>query len=226
MKILLLEDDLILSAELCRFFESNHIGCDKTYDGETFLRQVKNQKYDLYLLDINVPKINGLDVCRSIRNTDTTTPVIIISAYGDLEDKKDAFSRFADDYLVKPFHFEELLLRMNSLLRRKTTPENLEENIIKIADLTINNTERKVYRNGVEIPLTLKEFHLLVYMAEAQGRTVSKQQITENVWEQNFNTNTNTVEVYINFLRKKIDKGFDVKLIHTRPGFGYFLSPI
>jgi len=226
MNILLLEDDLILSAELCRFLESNHFTCDKIYDGETFLRQIRNNTYDFYLLDINVPKINGLDVCQTIRSFDKTTPIIIISAYGDLSDKKDAFTRLADDYLVKPFQFEELLLRMNSLLRRKAPSENNDQEIIRVDDLIINKTEQKVYRGGNEIALTLKEFQLLVFLAEAQGRTVSKQQITEHVWEHNFNTNTNTVEVYINFLRKKVDKDFKVKLIHTRSGFGYYLSPL
>lgn len=226
MNILLLEDDLILSAELCKFLESNHFTCDKIYDGETFLHQIKNSTYDLYLLDINVPKINGLDVCQTIRSFDKNTPIIIISAYGDLSDKKDAFDRLADDYLVKPFQFEELLLRINSLMRRKGLSKNVDQDIVRIDDLIINRTEQKVYRAGNEITLTLKEFQLLAYLAEAQGSTVSKQQITENVWEHNFNTNTNTVEVYINFLRKKIDKDFKVKLIHTRSGFGYYLSPL
>lgn len=226
MNILLLEDDLILSAELCKFLESNHFTCDKIYDGETFLRQIRDSSYDLYLLDINVPKINGLDVCQTVRSFDKNTPIIIISAYGDISDKKDAFTRLADDYLVKPFQFEELLLRMNSLMRRKAPSENNDQEIIRVDDLIINKTEQKVYRGGNEIGLTLKEFQLLVYLAEAQGRTVSKQQITEHVWEHNFNTNTNTVEVYINFLRKKVDKDFKVKLIHTRSGFGYYLSPL
>ena len=226
MNILLLEDDLILSAELCKFLESNEIICHKVFDGETFLREIKGKSYDLYLLDINVPKINGLDVCQTLRTFDKTTPIIILSAYGDITDKKDAFKRLADDYLVKPFQFEELLLRINSLLRRKVKTENVDLDIIRIDDLIINKTEQKVFRAGNEIALTLKEFQLLVYLAEAQGRTVSKQQITEHVWEHNFNTNTNTVEVYINFLRKKIDKDFKVKLIHTRSGFGYYLSPL
>jgi DNA-binding response OmpR family regulator len=166
MNILLLEDDLILSAELCKFLESNNFTCDKIYD-ETFLRQIRNSSYDLYLLDINVPKINGLDVCQTIRSFDKNTPIIIISAYGDLSDKKDAFT-LADDYLVKPFQFEELLLRINSLLRRKAPSENMDQEIIRIDDLIVNKTEQKVYRGGNEINLTLKEFQLLVYLAEAQ----------------------------------------------------------
>jgi DNA-binding response OmpR family regulator len=226
MKILLLEDDLVLSSELCKFLESYEFECQKVFDGEAFLKEVQNDSYDLYLLDINVPKINGLDVCQSVRKFDEKTPIIIISAFGDLSDKKEAFSRLADDYLVKPFQFEELMMRMNSLMRRNTSQDSVEKDKIIIEDLVIDKIQQKVFRQGNEIPLTVKEFQLLVFLAEAQGRTVSKQQITEQVWEHNFNTNTNTVEVYINFLRKKIDKDFDIKLIHTRSGYGYYLSVV
>ena len=225
MKILLLEDDLILSAELSKFLENNNFEVKKVYDGDLFLRELRQNQYDIYLLDINVPKINGLDVCEKIREEDKNTPIIMISAYGDLSDKKDAFNRLADDYLVKPFQFEELLMRMNSHLRRKSTSNTATDETITIDDLTINKTEQKVFRGGKEISLTVKEFQLLLLLAENPGRTFSKQQISELVWQHNFNTNTNTVEVYINFLRKKIDKDFDVKMIHTRSGFGYFLKP-
>lgn len=225
MRILLLEDDLILSAELSKFLEDNNFKVKRVYDGNLFLSEVKQNKYELFLLDINVPKTNGLEVCEKIREEDKNTPIIMISAYGDLSDKKDAFNRLADDYLVKPFQFEELLMRMNSLIRRRSSDKNVSEKIITIEDLKINKTEQKVFRKGKEIILTVKEFQLLLLLAENPGKTFSKQQISEMVWQHNFNTNTNTVEVYINFLRKKIDKGFDVKLIHTRSGFGYFLNP-
>ena len=225
MRILLLEDDLILSAELSKFLEDNNFDVKRVYDGNLFLSEVKQNNYELFLLDINVPKTNGLEVCEKIREEDKNTPIIMISAYGDLSDKKDAFNRLADDYLVKPFQFEELLMRMNSLIRRRSSDKNVSEKIITIEDLKINKTEQKVFRKGKEIILTVKEFQLLLLLAENPGKTFSKQQISEMVWQHNFNTNTNTVEVYINFLRKKIDKGFDVKLIHTRSGFGYFLNP-
>lgn len=224
MKLLILEDDLVLSEELAKFLTANDFTCDKVYDGEAFLEQAATQQYDFFLLDINVPKINGLEVCETVRSHDKTTPIIILSAYGELSDKKEAYSRLADDYLVKPFQFEELLLRINSLLRRNAPKEVAVDDAIIIGDLKINKTDHKVFRGDQEINLTVKEFQLLVFLAEAQGRTVSKQQITEQVWEHNFSTNTNTVEVYINFLRKKIDKDFAVKLIHTRSGFGYYLS--
>ena len=225
MRILLLEDDLILSAELSKFLEDNNFEVKRVYDGNLFLSEVKQNNYELFLLDINVPKTNGLEVCEKIREEDKNTPIIMISAYGDLSDKKDAFNRLADDYLVKPFQFEELLMRMNSLIRRRSSDKNVSEKVITIEDLKINKTEQKVFRKGKEIILTVKEFQLLLLLAENPGKTFSKQQISEMVWQHNFNTNTNTVEVYINFLRKKIDKGFDVRLIHTRSGFGYFLNP-
>ncbi len=223
-KILLLEDDLILSAELGKFLENNNFEVKKVYDGTMFLAEIVRASYDVYLLDINVPAISGLDICAAVREQDQQTPIIMISAYGDLEDKKEAFSRLADDYLVKPFQFEELLLRIQSLIRRKNTAETGTDEVIHVADLSINKTEQKVFRAGREITLTVKEFQLLLLLAENVGRTFSKQQISEQVWQHNFNTNTNTVEVYINFLRKKIDKDFDQKLIHTRSGFGYFLQ--
>ena len=220
-----MEDDLILSAELSKFLEDNNFEVKRVYDGNLFLSEVKQNNYELFLIDINVPKTNGLEVCEKIREEDKNTPIIMISAYGDLSDKKDAFNRLADDYLVKPFQFEELLMRMNSLIRRRSSDKNVSEKIITIEDLKINKTEQKVFRKGKEIIITVKEFQLLLLLAENPGKTFSKQQISEMVWQHNFNTNTNTVEVYINFLRKKIDKGFDVKLIHTRSGFGYFLNP-
>lgn len=220
-----MEDDLILSAELSKFLEDNNFEVKRVYDGNLFLSEVKQNNYELFLLDINVPKTNGLEVCEKIREEDKNTPIIMISAYGDLSDKKDAFNRLADDYLVKPFQFEELLMRMNSLIRRRSSDKNVSAKVITIEDLKINKTEQKVFRKGKEIILTVKEFQLLLLLAENPGKTFSKQQISEMVWQHNFNTNTNTVEVYINFLRKKIDKGFDVKLIHTRSGFGYFLNP-
>ncbi|MCJ8498693.1 response regulator transcription factor [Chryseobacterium salipaludis] len=223
-KILLLEDDLILSAELGKFLENNNFEVKKVYDGTMFLAEIVRASYDVYLLDINVPAMSGLDICAAVREQDEQTPIIMISAYGDLEDKKEAFNRLADDYLVKPFQFEELLLRIQSLIRRKNTAETGTDEVIYVADLSINKTEQKVFRAGREITLTVKEFQLLLLLAENVGRTFSKQQISEQVWQHNFNTNTNTVEVYINFLRKKIDKDFDQKLIHTRSGFGYFLQ--
>ena len=224
MNILLLEDDLILSSEISKFLEQKNTVCTKVYSGDQFVDQFKKDNYDVFLLDINVPNGNGLDICSMIRKEDVLVPILMISAYGELSDKMDAYNRYADDYLVKPFHFDELWMKINSLLRRTSKEE--PSDVIRIEDLVINKPQRKVTRSGKEITLTLKEFQLLVFLAEAEGKIVSKQEITEQVWEHNFNTNTNTVEVYINFLRKKIDKDISTKLIHTRSGFGYYMSSI
>lgn len=223
MKILLLEDDFKLSSEVRIFLADKEIECDVVYDGNLFLKQLKQSDYDLLILDINVPGMNGMEVCANVRNTDKVTPIIMLTAFGDIEDKVDAFNRGADDYLVKPFHFDELFIRIQSLMRRNQTPQAGDE-IIKVEDLEINISEMKVCRGEVQISLSPKEYQLLVLLAGAGGRTVSKQTISERVWDINFETGTNTIEVYINFLRKKIDRDFSPKLIHTRPGYGYYLK--
>ena len=225
MQVLLLEDDAVLSSEIALFLESKSIKTDKAEDGEIFLEMFSKKSYDVFLLDINVPKINGLDICKIIRETNSETPIIILSAYDGIEEKKEAFLRAADDYLVKPFLLEELLLRINSQMRR-LMPKTEEKEKIVVDDLEIFPQDSKVYRAGEEIVLTVKEFQLLVLLARANGRTLSKQYISDEVWKNQFQSTNNAIEVYINFLRKKIDKNFRTKLIHTRPGFGYYLSPL
>ena len=223
MKVLVLEDDLILSNEVVTYLKSMHIDCDAVFDGELFFRQINNTTYDLYILDINVPKLNGLDVCKKVRETDKKTPILMLTAYREIQDKLDAFTFGADDYLVKPFHFDELYVRLLSLHRRSTTKQE-DHQIIKIKDLEIDLDESKVKRNQEVIELTPKEFQLLVILAKAKGRTLSKNAIAEQIWDVHFESNLNTIEVYINFLRKKIDKNFEKKLILTRPGFGYYID--
>lgn len=222
-RILLLEDDPVLSNEISTFLKSKGFDCDCVFDGDVFFRQLNAGPYDLYLLDINVPRMNGLEVCKKLRATDQGTPIMILTAYGEIQDKFDAFERGADDYLVKPFHLEELYIRILALLRRSAHPQE-KRDTITVADLEIDLTEMKVKRAGQAIDLTPKEYHLLVFLAQAKGRTVSKQTIAEAVWDIHFETSLNTIEVYINFLRKKIDKDFPQKLIHTRPGYGYYLN--
>jgi DNA-binding response OmpR family regulator len=170
-----------------------------------------------------VPGVNGLEVCSLVRSKDKSTPIIMLTAFGQIEDKVEAFNKGADDYLVKPFHFDELFIRINSLMRRNQKPQHSDE-IIRVEDLEINVSEMRVSRADTEINLTPKEYQLLLLLARAKGKPVSKPSISDNVWDLNFETGTNTIEVYINFLRKKIDRNFDVKLIHTRPGFGYYLK--
>ncbi|KPM47429.1 response regulator transcription factor [Jiulongibacter sediminis] len=222
LKTLLLEDDLTLSREVKSFLNSRDIHCDVVYDGNTFARQLRNEEYDAFLLDINVPGSNGLEVCKHIREEGYQNPVIMLTAYGDIEDKKDAYSAGADDFLVKPFHLEELILRINSVLKRGV-PEKVQTEVLKVADLEIDLGTKKVSRAQKTIELTKKEFQLLLFLVKANGRVVSKQTIAEQIWDIHFETSLNTIEVYVNFLRRKIDKGHAVALIHTKPGFGYYL---
>lgn len=221
--ILLLEDDDILSKEIKKFLTKHDFQCNCVYDGTLVLKQFKLETYDLVILDINVPGINGLEVCKKMREVNTKVPILMLTAFSEVEDKVTAFNNGADDYLVKPFHFDELLIRIKSLLRRKETPQSLNDEIT-ISDLIINFSEMKVLRNDIEINLSPKEFKLLTILAKADGKVLSKNKIADELWDYNIETNQNTIEVYINFLRKKIDKNHDLKLIHTKVGYGYYLK--
>ncbi|MFD2942342.1 response regulator transcription factor [Flavobacterium notoginsengisoli] len=223
MKILLLEDDFTLSKEISTFFTSKGFECIPYYDGSLLLKKYFPYEYDLIVLDINVPGINGIEVCKGIRETDKKTPIIMLTAFSEIEDKLSSFDSGADDYLVKPFHFDELYARVQSLLRRKDVPQ-IVENKITINDLEILEDEMQVFRSGEEIKLTPKEFKLILILAHAKGKVLSKQFIAEKLWDYHIETNQNTIEVYINFLRKKIDKDHDTKLIRTKVGYGYYLS--
>ncbi len=221
--ILLLEDDYILSKEINTFLESNNFQCDCIFDGEFVISQFKLKDYDCIILDINVPGLNGIEVCKNLRTYNKQVPILMLTAFSEVTYKVSAFNSGADDYLVKPFHFDELLARLNALMRRKQFPQT-QMNFLKIADLVIESDEMRVTRNGVEINLSPKEYKLLTILAKSNGRVLSKNQIADELWDYNIETNQNTIEVYINFLRKKIDKNFLIKLIHTKIGYGYYLK--
>ena len=223
MTILLLEDDPILTKEISDFLRSKHVVCDHVYDGELFLKKIRNQSYDLFLLDINVPKVNGLELCKMIREKKSNASIIMTTAYGEIEEKSEAYESGADDYLVKPFLLEELWLRMQALERRKNKAL-IQVDTLSLGDLTIDNHQKLVMRNGKEIPLTPKEYKLLKILFDHKGMVMSKQQIADQLWDEHVETNLNTIEVYINFLRNKIDRGFEKKLIHTKVGFGYYIQ--
>jgi DNA-binding response OmpR family regulator len=221
-RILILEDDTTMAAEVASYLVNQGYSCRVVYDGALLFKEDLTQ-VDLYLLDINVPTYNGMQVCKKIREYDKTSPILMLTAYGAVSDKVKALEFGADDYLVKPFYFEELLARIKALLRRsKVIDEN--ELIYKVEDLLINATQMSVTRGDKKIALTPKEYKLLELLAASNGRIVSKQLIASKVWDSNFETGTNAIEVYINFLRTKVDKGFDHKLIHTKPGYGYYLK--
>lgn len=223
IKVLLLEDDHVLSNQIKMFLSEKNIFCDCAFDGDMFFKYLKSNNYDVYLLDVNVPKLNGIEVCKVIRNQDLITPILMTTAFGEVDDKVEAFGFGADDYLVKPFHLDEMYARILALNRRKSQPQH-KESYFDIADLKIYLEEKIVERGGEEIALTPKEFKLLSLLANANGRVLSKQQIADQLWDYHIETNHNTIEVYINFLRKKIDKNHEVKLIHTKVGYGYYLK--
>ncbi len=223
MKIVLLEDDYTLSNEIKKFFDSKSIFCNCIDDGLLFMDLFHSAGFDLVILDVNVPGINGIEICRKIRAENKTIPIIMLTAMGMLEDKLVAFENGANDYVIKPFHFEELLARVYSLTRSTEVNEDDQE-FYKIADLEIYTKNSKVLRGGQEISLTPKEFKLLFILAKEKGDCVSKNDIASKLWDYHIETNQNTIEVYVNFLRKKIDKDFEKKLIHTKVGYGYYLK--
>lgn len=220
----MLEDDQKMATEVKLFLDNQQNNCDIVYDGALFFKNIQIEKYDLYILDINVPLLNGIEVCKKVRQADTTTPVLILSAYSDVENKVLAFESGADDYLVKPFHLEELMVRIKALLRRSYPAQDNGKHTFTIGDLVIYFNEMRVTRAGNTIQLTPKEYKLIELLARAEGKPVSKQTIAAKVWGINFETGTNTIEVYINYLRNKIDKGQPRPLLHTRAGFGYYLK--
>jgi len=197
---------------------------DTCYDGVLAEKMIIRNEYDCILMDINIPGKNGLEVCREIRKKNIGTPVIMITSFGELDDKIQGFDSGADDYLTKPFNYKELLARIRVIGKRSVQQESGKADTFTADDLKIDYLKKKVYRSGAEIKLTLREFELLKSLAMAGGNPVSKQYLLENVWGTVYGVNTNTIEVFVNFLRNKIDKNHPVKLIKTRVGYGYYLS--
>lgn len=225
MNVLLLEDDPIIAREIKQYLEKHDFTCDCVYDGIFVSDQLQTKLYDFIILDINVPSKNGLDICRDIRISNKKTPILMLTAFGQISNKTIAFENGADDYLVKPFNLQELLIRIKSLLRR-SDHEQSNEQVVRIGDLEIYLDKGQIMRNNKIINLTPKEFKLLNILAKANGRILSKQQIADQLWDYHIESSFNTIEVYVNFLRNKIDKDCEDKLIHTKVGYGYFLKSL
>jgi two-component system copper resistance phosphate regulon response regulator CusR len=223
MKLLLIEDEIKTSNTIKQGLEENNYHVDVAPDGLVGLQMVQKNEYDLLITDIIMPNLNGLEFCQKVRQSGNSTPIIMLTALSMTADKIKGFDAGTDDYLVKPFEFSELLARIKALLKRSKYSV-LNENILSFADIVINMDTREVERSGKQIKLTAKEFALLVFFIQNKGRVISKTDIAEQVWDINFNTGTNFVEVYVNYLRNKIDKDFETKLIHTRIGMGYVLK--
>ena len=222
--ILIIEDDLRIAQNIYRVLQSENFDAEIARDGLAGKKSALEGRFDLVLLDINLPGMNGFEVCRQVRHFKPTLPVIMLTAYGEVEDKVEGLGRGATDYIVKPFDFRELIARVNAALRLSGVGKSdARTRILSIADLQLNVDTKVVTRAGRFIGLTAKEFALLEYFLLNRGTIISKMDLAKNIWHLTFDPGTNFVEVYINYLRKKIDKGFDVKLIQTRPGLGYIL---
>lgn len=224
MNLLLLEDDKVLANEIVKYLEFKGFKCNHTFNGPDFLDSLTNNNYDFYLLDINVPDINGLEICKKIRKKNQITPIIMITANGEIQQKIKSFNLGADDYLVKPFYLDELYIRIKSISKRIKEKENSK--YIQFENLEIHLEDKIVKRAGSIINLTKKEFSLLVILASNKDTIISKKEIAIQLWDDHFETSFNTIEVYINFLRRKIDKNFPENewLIHTKMGFGYYIG--
>lgn len=225
--ILFVEDEPKVAASIKQGLEENGYLVDHAPDGAVGSFLAGSKKYDLILLDVNLPHVSGYDVCRSVRAKDPSVPIIMVTAMQAIENKITGFDVGADDYIIKPFDFRELLARIKVFLKRSTSEGEPQQDVImRVADLEMNTDAKTVSRRGMPISLTAKEFALLEFLLKRNGRVVSRNEISEFVWDVNFDTGTNVVDVYINFLRKKIDKNFEPKLIHTKPGMGYLLKEL
>lgn len=226
-KVLLIEDEAGVVNLLKRGLEEE--GCDISVamDGLSGYEMAAKHIFDLLIVDVMLPGMNGIEICRSLRNQKVATPILMLTALGSTENIVTGLDSGADDYLIKPFHFAELLARLRTLLRRKAEPDNgsgTDNAILSLADLQLNTDTKMVARAGKEIQLTATEYRLTEYLLRNRNRVLSRMDILEYVWGVDFNMNTNVVDVYINYLRKKIDKDFDPKLIHTVVGMGYVLK--
>ncbi len=223
MKVLLIEDEPKMARSLKKGFEEHLIEVDAALDGSVGQRLAESNEYSVIISDVVLPEINGLELLRQLRENGNHTPVILLTALGQTDDKVSGFEAGADDYLTKPFEFRELLVRVRALARRpvdtyKQTP------VLRFADVEMNLETKEFYRDGHRIPLTPREFALMEFFLKNPGRVISKTEISERVWNLNFDTGTNVIEVYVNFLRKKIDKEFSKRLIHTQFKIGYILK--
>lgn len=222
MRLLVAEDERDLNRLIVKTLEKAGYGVDACFDGEEALDYLALTDYDAVILDIMMPKKNGLQVLKYIRANKKNTPVLLLTARDSVQDRVTGLDAGADDYLVKPFAFEELLARIRVMLRKNSTAE-IKTNIFTISDLTVDFNTQKVYRGGREINLSSREFSILRYLCMNKGIVLSRDKIEEHIWNYDYAGGSNVVDVYIRYLRKKIDEGFSPRLIHTVRGAGYVL---
>jgi len=223
-RILIIEDEPKVAAFIKKGLEEQSYTADIAFDGLIGRNLALNETYNLIILDLNLPVINGYDVCKEIRKYNNNIPVLMLTAMGTMDDKIKGFDSGADDYLLKPFEFRELLARIKALLKRSEGNLTQKNNILSIDNLEVDTDRKTAKRGDTEVELTAKEFALLEYLLINKGRVLSRAEIAEKIWDITFDTGTNVIDVYINFLRKKIDANFEIKLIHTKVGMGYILK--
>ncbi|WP_320054710.1 response regulator transcription factor [uncultured Acetobacteroides sp.] len=224
VKILVVEDEVKVADLIRKGLETSGYSVEVAYDGMMGRRLGIQHKYDLIILDINLPHENGYQVCRAIRERNTNVPILFLTALDSIDDKLEGFDSGADDYIAKPFEMKELLARIRVFLKRNSAVTAAPSRVLRAADLELDPDSKIVTRAGKAIELTAKEFLLLQYLLENKNKVVSKVDIAEKIWNITFDTGTNVIEVYMNYLRNKVDKGFDSKLIHTQIGLGYVLK--
>lgn len=220
MKILIVEDEKKVASFIRRGLKEEHYAVDIAARGDEGSCMAQVNDYDLIILDIGLPGKDGISVCKELRSKKKDTPVLMLTARSEIKDKVEGLDAGADDYLPKPFHFEELLARIRSLLRRGRSEKTTR---LKVADLELDQIAHRAARAGKEVPLTSREYALLEYLMLHSGELVTRTMISEHVWSEDFDNFTNVIDVYVNYLRNKIDKGSAKPLIHTVRGSGYIL---
>jgi two-component system copper resistance phosphate regulon response regulator CusR len=223
-KILIVEDERKIADTLKFGLEEKGFYVEIAYDGKIGYSLFKSHSYNLIILDINLPGINGFELCKMIRAENANIPIIMITSLPTLDDKIEGYDAGADDYIVKPFEFKELLLKIRVLLKRTMTQQIPAGNFLRADDLEMNLETREVTRGGIQINLTVKEFQLLEFLLRNKNRVVSRADLAMNIWNIDFERSTNVIDVYISYLRNKVDKQFDQKLIQTQVGYGYVLK--
>lgn len=221
MRVLLVEDEKRVSNFVSRGLSEEGFAVDVASEGKEALLKAEINPYDLIILDVMIPELDGISVCRELRKKKHQAPILMLTAKGSVKDKVLGLNSGADDYLTKPFEFEELLARSRALLRRKT---DVTGTLLQVADLTLDQLTKEVKRAGKKIELTAKEYALLQYLMQHADQVVSRTTLSERVWNESFDSFTNVIDVYINYLRKKIDEGHKIRLIHTLRGQGYVLK--
>lgn len=225
MKILIVEDEPKVASFIKKGLEDSNYEAEIAYDGLSAYKLASQYHFDLFILDVIIPGITGLDLCKKLKDLNQDIPVLMLTALGTTDDKLFGFDAGADDYMIKPFEFRELLARIRVLLKSANKIADQSNKLI-YRDLELDLNRKTVKRGNAQMELTAKEFSLLEFFMRNNGRLLSRNDIAKKVWDVSFDSGTNVVDVYVNFLRKKIDKGFDKILIHTKVGFGYIFGDL